>query len=211
MPTASPINKDETDSTGEKKPASHASQQLTEPETVNLVEAVQTWRYGVDARQHGFFLAKKVWVAADQKPLKGPYEWQISPLSGYEEGFFDNSKEGDRYVCFADPSNYDDAPSWVLRNLLVLVQKRWKLNKVQIMRYRDLHSRRDQGRTLIMTLETDNSQTSTTTEGGDAQPALPKITGWERNPAGKLAGRTVDLKEYMDPQRFVFFIGVPLI
>ncbi|OAL70832.1 E1-like protein-activating enzyme Gsa7p/Apg7p [Trichophyton violaceum] len=200
VPTASPINKDETDSTGQK-PVGHASQQLTEPETVNLVEAVQTWRYGVDARQHGFFLAKKVWAAPDAKPLKGPYEWQISSLSGYEEGFFDNSKEGDRYVCFADPSNYDDAPSWVLRNLLVLVQKRWKLNKVQIMRYRDLHSRRDQGRTLIMTLETDSSQTSTTIEGSGAQPTLPKITGWERNPAGKLAGRTVDLKEYMDPQR----------
>ncbi|EFQ98909.1 E1-like protein-activating enzyme Gsa7p/Apg7p [Nannizzia gypsea CBS 118893] len=199
-PAASSINKEEVDSTGQK-PSSNASRQLTGPETVNLVDAVQTWRYGVDARQHGFFLAKKVWTNPDEKPLKGPYEWQISPLSGYEEGFFNNSKEEDCYVCFADPSNYDDAPSWVLRNLLVLVQKRWKLNKVQIMRYRDLHSRRDQGRTLIMTLETDNSQTSTNTEGSDAQSMLPKITGWERNSAGKLAGRIVDLKEYMDPQR----------
>ncbi|KAM5469830.1 Autophagy protein 7 [Microsporum audouinii] len=200
-PAADSTGKEETGSTGHKS-SSNALQQLTGPETGTLVEAVQTWRYGVDARQHGFFLAKKVRAAAsDSEPIEKQYEWRISSLSGYEEGFFNGSKEENCFVCFADPSNYEDAPSWVLRNLLALVQKRWKLNRVQIMRYRDVHSKRDQGRTLIMTLETSTSQAATSVDGSDAQPTLPKITGWERNSAGKLSGRTVDLKEYMDPQR----------
>jgi ubiquitin-like modifier-activating enzyme ATG7 len=36
----------------------------------------------------------------------------------------------------------------------------------------------------------------------DAKDELPKVTGWERNPAGKLAGRFVDLTEYLDPKRY---------
>ncbi|KAF3492048.1 Atg7p [Arthroderma uncinatum] len=202
-------NKGSTD-TPDQKSASSASRQLTGLETATLVDAVQTWRYGVDARQHGFFLAKKVRGAAkDNEPKEdqakeatlASYEWRVSSLSEYEEGFFDNAEKEDRYICFADPSNYDDAPSWVLRNLLVLVQKRWKLNRVQIMRYRDVHARRDQGRSVVMTLETEGSQPNASAEGSEEHPTMPKITGWERNPAGKLSGRTVDLKEYMDPQR----------
>lgn len=33
---------------------------LKEKETEQLVDAVQTWRYSVDSRQHGFFLAKRL-------------------------------------------------------------------------------------------------------------------------------------------------------
>nr|POE47985.1 ubiquitin-like modifier-activating enzyme atg7 [Quercus suber] len=33
---------------------------LSQKETETLVEAVQTWRYSVDGRQHGFFLAKRL-------------------------------------------------------------------------------------------------------------------------------------------------------
>src|SRR5215471_5266139 len=39
---------------------------LTGFESTTLVDAVQTWRYGVDARQHGFFLARKYWHAAKE-------------------------------------------------------------------------------------------------------------------------------------------------
>lgn len=30
---------------------------------------------------------------------------------------------------------------------------------------------------------------------------MPKVTGWERNSAGKLSGRLADLTAYMDPQK----------
>lgn len=32
---------------------------------------------------------------------------------------------------------------------------------------------------------------------------LPKVTGWERNSAGKVVSRVANLGEYMDPQRLV--------
>ena len=183
---------------------SQVSRKLTSQESTTLVEAVQTWRYEVDARQYGFFLAKKVPRSMAEGGDQGreeagselDFEWRISTLSSYEADFFNGSEEQDCFVCFADPSNYDDAPGWVLRNLLALVQRRWKLRRVQLLRYRDVHSRRDQGRSVVMTLETDDGPTPETDI-----TSMPKVTGWERNSAGKLSGRTVDLKEYMDPKR----------
>lgn len=89
----------------------------------------------------------------------------------------------------------------MLRNLLVLIRQRWGLNQVQILRYRDTQSKRDQGRSMVFSLKSTADQTRE-----QSQSQLPKITGWERNPAGKLAGRTVSLTEYMDPTRFAPFI-----
>jgi ubiquitin-like modifier-activating enzyme ATG7 len=191
---------------------------LTGAESSALVDAVQTWKYGTDARQHGFFLAKRVRSPAGNLEailpiLSGPpgdeqpdsasptadsgYSWSISSLSSFEEGFFERTEESDRFICFADPSNYPEAPGWMLRNLLALVRKRWKLRKVQIIRYRDVQSRRDQARSLIMTLESDAPEDQT--HGTDG--TMPKVTGWERNASGKLSGRVVDLTAYMDPRR----------
>lgn len=165
------------------------------------MEAVQTWSYSTDDRQRGFFLACKQRRASG---TSGQSTWRIAPLSEYENGFFTGAALKDRYVCFADPSNYDAAPGWMLRNLLVLIQRRWKLNQVQILRYRDVQSKRDQSRSLIIRLES-NTELNTPEEkltGSETQ--LPKITGWERNPNGKLAGRMVGLTEYMDPTRYIY-------
>jgi ubiquitin-like modifier-activating enzyme ATG7 len=169
---------------------------LSSIESNSLVEAVQTWGYSVDDRQRGFFLARK------QKPdSKDSVQntWRIASLSEYENGFFNGASPESRYVCFADPSNYEKAPGWMLRNLLVLVRKRWGLNKVQILRYRDTQSKRDGGRSMVFSLQSSSEPTNEQSQ----QSQLPKITGWERNPAGKLSGRTVNLAEYMDPTRFV--------
>ena len=139
---------------------------LTSIESTNLVDTVMTWKYGVDSRQHGFFLAKKArgmpvperdsdadegaGRTSPQTPLTPTsslgYTWQIASLSSYETGFFDRTDEDDTYVCFADPSNYTEpgpvAPGWMLRNLLVLVRQRWRLSKVQILCYRETQTRR---------------------------------------------------------------------
>ena len=79
--------------------------------------------------------------------------WSIGSLASYENGFFDNAEEEDRFVCFADPSTYPANPGWMLRNLLILVRHRWHLDKVQIMCYRDTHLRRDHQSSLIMNLQ----------------------------------------------------------
>ena len=201
---------------------SHAKS-MTPAETTALVDKVQTWRYSVDNRQHGFFLAKKNRRVQreqsreddpeDQRPVtpKTPtqqlgYTWQVSSLSSYETGFFEGEYSEDCYVCFADPSNYAEpdpvAPGWVLRNLLMLIRQRWKRDRIQILCYRDVQARRDAARSVVFDMELtktskkskDNSGTQT-----DSDDAMPRVVGWERNANGKVAGRLADLTEYMDP------------
>lgn len=193
-------------------------------ETAALVDAVHTWRYRVDSRQHGFFLAKKERVDGfamssrtgeeeelSQRPItpgtpgeKLGFTWSIGSLMDYEQGFFDGTPSEDRYVCFTDPSTYLKYPGWMLRNLLVLIRRRWKLNEVQILCYRDVHSHRDDAKSIILSLKLEGS-TPSTASGTDAStsPEMPKVTGWERNSAGKVVSRVANLGEYMDPQRYL--------
>lgn len=181
------------------------------------MEAVQTWSYSVDARQRGFFLARKCprgdsqsrthgqagGEGAEGSQAQGNISWKVAPLSSFEEGFFEDASFEDSFVCFVDPSNYPSAPGWMLRNLLALVKYRWKQNKVQILRYRDIHSKRDQPHSAVMVLESKAPQRdSNATAVGSSAEAMPKVTGWERNPAGKLTGRLIDLTEYLDPKRY---------
>jgi len=163
-------------------------QKLGQKETETLVDTVQTWRYSVDTRQHGFFLAKRLrksvleaqWKMgngsgeieeekdddgnmnfAAQKRRKSRTQslgdlgflWSVGSLASYENGFFDNAEEEDRFVCFADPSTYPGNPGWVLRNLLVLVRQRWHLDKVQVLCYRDTHKRREHPTSIILNLQ----------------------------------------------------------
>lgn len=187
-------------------------------DSTSLFDAVQTWKYSVDHRQHGFFLAKrrKIEVAnavstsagianmvvSSSSPLgqsSVPSQvntWTIGPLSDFEAGFFNDTNLEDRFVCFADPSTYPTNPGWMLRNLLVLIRQRWQLNKVQILSYRDTYARRDQAQSIILQLVNDSSPTTAI-----SKPTLPKVTGWERNEQNKLNSKTVDLADYMDPTR----------
>ncbi|KAJ5355351.1 Ubiquitin-like modifier-activating enzyme atg7 [Penicillium cataractarum] len=173
---------------------------LASQDSACLVDAVQTWSYGVDSRQRGFFLARKLRRTSGNSSGS---PWRIAELSEYEKGFFTGAASEDQYVCFADPSNYENAPGWMLRNLLVLVKQRWGLDRVQILRYRDVQAKRDQGRSMVIRLESKpvGDDASPTAKSQETTSQMPKITGWERNPAGKLAGRIVNLTEYMDPTR----------
>ena len=159
---------------GEKK-----ARRVSKEEAIKLVEEVQTWRYKVDARQYGFFLARRVRTRSHELIIQGvsesgeetteavepdvsspitpsqgsQHEWNIASLSEYEQGFFKSVAPQDQYICFADPSTYDENPGWMLRNLLVLIRQRWGLNKVQILSYRDTQERRDEGRSLVFKLK----------------------------------------------------------
>lgn len=92
----------------------------------------------------------------------------------------------------------------MLRNLLVLIKQRWGIERVQLIRYRDVHTKRDQGRSTVIRLESSSNQEPQTPKSLQSQESLPlpKVTGWERNSTGKLAGRIVNLTEYMDPKRY---------
>jgi ubiquitin-like modifier-activating enzyme ATG7 len=177
-----------------------------------LVDAVQTWRYSVDSRQHGFFIAKRIYSHFDTeedteenarpKTPQTPgiheelgFSWSIGSLSSFKNGFFNDVAPKDQYICFADPSNYSTNPGWMLRNLLVLIRQLWHLNDVQILCYRDTHTRRDQANSLILHVKSASPAISL------SRQEMPKVTGWERNEQHKVNARTVDLSEYMDPTR----------
>lgn len=177
--------------------------QLTGHESTALVDEVGTWRYGTDNREHGFFLAKRVRQPLhaseqvdpqdeDLDPDNGlDFKWVVGSLRLFETGFFDGVDPSDQFVSFVDPSTYPDNPGWMLRNLLVLIKRRFKLSKVQILCYRDVQTSRHEARSRVILLETDsNAQEST---------EMPKVTGWERNMIGKLSPRMTDLTHYMDP------------
>ena len=183
-------------------------------ETTKLVDAVQTWKYSMDSRQHGFFLAKKIRKSLlDEEPhsnqqaedMQDPlspnapdlgFVWHVSSLSNFETGFFQDTEPEDQFVCFVDPSTYPNNPAWILRNLLVLVRQRFKLNQVQVICYRDTHVRREQPSSIILDLKCD-----TPTDKATQPTHMPKITGWERNAQNKASPRTVDLAAYLDPAR----------
>ncbi|KAI0005639.1 E1-like protein-activating [Xylariaceae sp. FL0662B] len=175
---------------------------FTPDESTALVDRVGTWRYTVDAREHGFFLAKKIQgkrMSSTQSPLDTAtedigYKWEVGSLRDFENGFFRGVPQADRYVAFVDPSTYEEHPAWPLRNLLVLVRQRFHLTQVQILCYRDIQSRRHEARSIVLPLAMDPVENIETSE-------MPKATGWERNPAGKLLARSVSLAESMDPSR----------
>ncbi|CAI6335424.1 unnamed protein product [Periconia digitata] len=188
---------------------------LNSHETTQLVDAVQTWKYSSDTRQRGFFLAKRVRGGSsdgeDQPETPTThghdigYRWVIGRLESYEKGFFDGVNKEDCFVSFADPSTYEENPGWPLRNLLILIRHRWRLNDVQILCYRDTHVQRDNANSLIFRLQSDHVPEESTSSIDDGPrpkaPKMPKVTGWERNDAGKLTSRSVDLSEYMDERK----------
>jgi ubiquitin-like modifier-activating enzyme ATG7 len=205
-----------------------------------LVDEVETWQYRTkDARQHGFFLAKRDSNESSQQQRKDgasstedvqegndhtatpeaprqrlDFDWEISDLQGYETGFFDKVDPKDQFVCFVDPSNYAENPGWMLRNLLVLIRQRWKLDKVQVLCYRDVHSRRELPRSIILNLIADipeEKKHEPMIESDSRIPPMPKVTGWERNKDGKLASKTASLAEQMDPRRYAYSVPVILV
>jgi ubiquitin-like modifier-activating enzyme ATG7 len=176
--------------------------QLTGKETTALVDEVGTWRYSTDNREHGFFLAKKVRRSeseGERPTTPGTpgdelgYKWIIGSLRLFESGFFSGIDLADQYVCFVDPSTYSENPGWMLRNLLVLIRRRFRLNKVQILCYRDVQAKRHEARSRVLLLETEAD-----TPGIDTI-TMPKVTGWERNSNGRLSPKITNLSQYMDP------------
>ena len=175
---------------------------LSTQESTALVERVGTWRYGVDNRQYGFFLVKKVRAAEDGRSKNSfdssaeelGFVWEVGSLRDFENGFFKDVAEEDRFVAFVDSSTYPEYPSWPLRNLLVLVRQRYHLSKINILCYRDTQAKRHEARSVILPLAMDGAPEMETTQ-------MPKVTGWERNGNGKLQARQANLAEYMDPTK----------
>ncbi|RKL22429.1 Ubiquitin-like modifier-activating enzyme atg7 [Fusarium oxysporum] len=175
------------------------AERLNSKESTALVDRVGTWRYSVDSREHGFFLVKKVHGEVqdtdDPDSSQGlPFRWEVASLREFENGFFDQVAEEDRYVAFVDPSTYPEGPGWPLRNFLVLIRQRFHLTKTKVICYRDIQAKRHEARSVILPIEMDPVENLEITE-------MPKVTGWARSSNGKLQAQQVNLGEYMDPAR----------
>lgn len=203
--------------------ASSPKNSLSALESEALVESVQTWRYRVDARQYGFFLAKRIRDSLKDTRDDGSdpnlqsrattpetsrhspdFSWDVGSLAQFETGFFEGADTADQYVCFADPSTYGEYPGWMLRNLLILIRKRWGLTKVQVLCYRDIQTRREDARSLILNLIMNEAAESSKVDGDISllEQAMPKVSGWERSDKGKISSKIANLGEYMDPARY---------
>jgi len=64
-----------------------------------------------------------------------------------------------KIVGFADPSSLPTNPGWPLRNLLVLLQRRWNIHKIKVLCYREIPGRNDISQTCILTVETSDVST----------------------------------------------------
>lgn len=156
-------------------------------ETAGLVEEVNTWRYAADSRQRGFFLVKRLGDG-----------FRVAGLGEYERGFFgDEVAAEDRWVAFVDPSVYEDNPGWPLRNLLVLVRKRWGLSSVKVICYRDTHLGRHSPRSLVLDLQLEGGGGLGELVLGDE---MPKVVGWEKNGEDRVRARVANLSGQMDPK-----------
>lgn len=183
-------------------------QKLTREESESLTLAVASYEMAADERCRGFFIAKKAYV--DPKTGKklrrtddeysSDCEWVVKDLREYENGFFKDVPEGNQYFGFADPSTDAKTPSWILRNYLVLIQERLKLDKVKILCYREVHERRHESRSIILDLDIDKEATakaeSSTTPLAPSQ--MPPVVGWEQI-NGKYMPRTANMATHMDP------------
>jgi ubiquitin-like modifier-activating enzyme ATG7 len=129
------------------------------------------------------------------------FRWEASSLREFETGFFQNVEEEDQYIGFVDPSTYPENPGWMLRNLLVLIRSRYRLSKVKILCYRDVHSKRHEPRSIVLNLASTQPESAVDESTEASSPALPRVTGWERNSQGKLSAKMTDLSLYMNPRQ----------
>uniref|UniRef100_A0A131YMC9 Ubiquitin-like modifier-activating enzyme ATG7 n=1 Tax=Rhipicephalus appendiculatus TaxID=34631 RepID=A0A131YMC9_RHIAP len=104
------------------------------------------------------------------------------------------------YLAFSDPSTSPTHPGWPLRNLLALVVHRWghSLSQCSVLCYRReaRHGHVDSSHSLILDVQL---CASVTAKGNSA----PMYVGWERNAAGQLGPRSVDLSASLDPARLM--------
>lgn len=133
-------------------------------------------------------------------------DYEVGGLGDYEREprfFTDDVLPQDRFIAFVDPSTYDDNPGWPLRNLLVLIRKRWGLRKLRVLCYRDVHATRHTPKSLIMDLELDDNLEDGGFENMALGDQMPKVVGWEKNESNQVRPRLLNLSAHMDPRVYV--------
>ncbi|THW32828.1 E1-like protein-activating [Aureobasidium pullulans] len=155
----------------------------------------------------------------DHKPDDTPdYRWKIAALANYETGFFNDVDADDQCTCFADPSTFESNPGWMLRDLLVLVRQRWRLEKLHIMCHRETQARPETPHAIFFEVEsvkpTEGDHYATfpsSPEGRDSLSSfptarsiapservpMPDITAWDRDTRSTNSSPIVNMGVYI--------------
>lgn len=104
------------------------------------------------------------------------------------------------YLAFSDPSTSASHPGWPLRNLLAVVVHHWGhlVSRCDVLCYRReaRHGRVDSSHSLVLDVQLGNNAAA-------VDDRAPVFVGWERNEAGQLGPRIVDLSMSMDPAQLM--------
>ncbi|KAK9905456.1 hypothetical protein WJX75_000196 [Coccomyxa subellipsoidea] len=114
------------------------------------------------------------------------------PLSSWQEA----ASSGERVVlAYADHSNLQSNPGWLLRNTLLMSAARWRVPDLEVACLRLRRGLVDTAASLLLSVSLPHIP-----EGwGEAE--TPAAFGWELNSRNKTGHREVDLGESMDPKQ----------
>jgi len=115
----------------------------------------------------------------------------VAPLRSWEDDGLQSSGKT-VFFTFVDPSPMPSNPGWPLRNLLVLLSRRWALSSVSVLCLRDLAESAQEMTSSVLDLEI---------PCGAGEGDSLTVVGWEANARGKPGARSVDLSPFMDPSR----------
>lgn len=112
-------------------------------------------------------------------------------------------------IIFIDPSQHSQAPGWPLRNLLVFLEVRFRITRVQVICWKSLTGG-TWDRSVVGTLYLPPSDKSSQTlmwqgratcvlSRNTGFSVIPEAVGWERNAQNRLAPKMAALGEMMDP------------
>jgi len=118
---------------------------------------------------------------------------KLGTLSEYES--FTSDDKNKTIIAFADPCVLPNNPGWLLRNLLILIKKKWKISEVTIMCYREIAGENtDLSQCKLMDIEI---------PGEELSDDLPQSVGWEKNVKGQFGPRLANLGPTMDPNKLI--------
>jgi ubiquitin-like modifier-activating enzyme ATG7 len=98
---------------------------------------------------------------------------------------FGAHKTSDLFIAFVDASSNSKAPSWNLRNALVMSSMVYNVKQVRVICIRNLTDMRS---SMIFHVRTDGEIVDT-----------PDFSGWEPASTGRLTSRVIDLSALLDP------------
>lgn len=102
-----------------------------------------------------------------------------------------NDTQGTKVIFgFTDHCSRLNNAGWVLRNFLVFLKKRWNLSNIKVLSLRIDKKTRDFSQSRLFTIHLSNRINL---------DKCPKSVGWEKDIAGKIIPRIINLKSVMDP------------